>query len=233
MGLAIMEEMPFENAKLQLEQGDAMFLYTDGVTEAMDIHDNLYTDPRLEKILQKLNANASITDIMNGVISDVKLFATGAPQADDITVLTLRYQGRVFTTLTVQIANNRPEIARLSGIIEEFLASNDVPMNVGFAIDLALDELLTNIISYGFPDGGKHTITIQIDVSTTDVKVIISDEGVPFNPLEQEEVDTTLSIEDREIGGLGIHLVKKTMNHLGYEREENRNVLTLVKGMAG
>ncbi|MFN8360388.1 MAG: SpoIIE family protein phosphatase [Candidatus Kapaibacterium sp.] len=93
MGLAIMEEMPFENAKLQLEKGDAMFLYTDGVTEAMDIHDNLYTDPRLEETLKKLNKNATITDIMNGVIADVKRFATGAPQADDITVLTLRYEG--------------------------------------------------------------------------------------------------------------------------------------------
>jgi serine phosphatase RsbU (regulator of sigma subunit)/ligand-binding sensor domain-containing protein len=93
MGLAIMEEMPFENAKLQLEKGDAMFLYTDGVTEAMDIHDNLYTDPRLEETLKKLNKNAGISDIMNGVITDVKKFATGAPQADDITVLTLRYEG--------------------------------------------------------------------------------------------------------------------------------------------
>jgi serine phosphatase RsbU (regulator of sigma subunit)/ligand-binding sensor domain-containing protein len=93
MGLAVMEEMPFENAKLQLQKGDAMFLYTDGVTEAMDVKDNLYTDPRLEQLLQKLNNNTSITEIMNGVITDVKRFAAGAPQADDITILTLRYEG--------------------------------------------------------------------------------------------------------------------------------------------
>jgi len=135
--------------------------------------------------------------------------------------------------LTVVIANKRPEIARLSGMMEEFLESNDVPMNVGFAIDLALDELLTNVISYGFPEGGEHEITIAVDLTDTDVTVKISDEGVPFNPLERDEVDTTLSIDEREIGGLGIHLVKKTMNHLGYERVENRNVLTLVKALAG
>ncbi len=135
--------------------------------------------------------------------------------------------------LTVVIANKRPEIARLSGMMEEFLESNDVPMNVGFAIDLALDELLTNVISYGFPEGGDHSITVHVDVSETDVTVKISDEGVPFNPLAQDEVDTTLSIDEREIGGLGIHLVKKTMNHLGYERVENRNVLTLVKALGG
>ncbi|MFN8360389.1 MAG: ATP-binding protein [Candidatus Kapaibacterium sp.] len=135
--------------------------------------------------------------------------------------------------LTVVIANKRPEIARLSGMMEEFMESNDVPMNVSFAIDLALDELLTNVISYGFPEGGEHTITVQVDISETDVTVKISDEGVPFNPLAQDEVDTTLSIDEREIGGLGIHLVKKTMNHLGYERVENRNVLTLVKALAG
>ncbi len=135
--------------------------------------------------------------------------------------------------LTVVIANKRPEIARLSGMMEEFLESNDVPMNVGFAIDLALDELLTNVISYGFPEGGDHSITVHVDVSETDVTVKISDEGVPFNPLAQDEVDTTLSIDEREIGGLGIHLVKKTMNHLGYERVENTNVLTLVKALVG
>ncbi|MBI3232784.1 MAG: serine/threonine-protein phosphatase [Bacteroidetes bacterium] len=93
MGLAVMEEMPFENAHLKLNPGDAMFLYTDGVTEAMDNKDNLYSDPRLEKLLNKLNTNSSIDDIMNGVIADVNKFASGAPQADDITVLTLRYEG--------------------------------------------------------------------------------------------------------------------------------------------
>lgn len=93
MGLAVMEEMPFENATLQLNEGDSMFLYTDGVTEAMDINDNLYTDPRLEQLLNKLNTNSSINDIMNGVITDIKQFASGAPQADDITILILRYEG--------------------------------------------------------------------------------------------------------------------------------------------
>ncbi len=93
MGLAVMEEMPFENAKLKLNVGDAMFLYTDGVTEAMDVKDNLYTDQRLESLLNKLNKSNSINAIMNGVIDDVKRFANGAPQADDITVLTLRYEG--------------------------------------------------------------------------------------------------------------------------------------------
>jgi len=134
-------------------------------------------------------------------------------------------------TLTVKITNNRPEIARLSGIIEEFMDSNDVPMSVSFAIDLALDELLTNIISYGFPPDESHIIDIIIELHDDEISVQIIDDGIAFNPLEQKEADTTLSIEDREIGGLGIHLVKKTMNSIDYQRIENKNILTLKKSI--
>ncbi|MBI3232785.1 MAG: ATP-binding protein [Bacteroidetes bacterium] len=135
-------------------------------------------------------------------------------------------------TLSVKITNQRPEIARLSGILEEFMDSHDVPMNVSFAIDLAMDELLTNIITYGFPEDGYHEIDIDFELSDEEIAVKITDDGIPFNPLEQEDADTTLSIDEREIGGLGIHLVKKTMNSMEYQRSGNKNVLTLKKSIA-
>ena len=135
-------------------------------------------------------------------------------------------------TLTVKITNKRPEIARLSGIIEEFMDTNDVPMSVSFAIDLALDELLTNVISYGFPADESHFIDITIELTEEEVCVQITDDGLAFNPLEQDEADTTLSIDEREIGGLGIHLVKKTMNSIEYQRTDNKNILTLKKALS-
>jgi anti-sigma regulatory factor (Ser/Thr protein kinase) len=134
-------------------------------------------------------------------------------------------------TITVKINNKRPEIARLSGILEEFMDTNDVPMNVSFAIDLALDELLTNVVSYGFPDGGDHQIEVNVEVSDEEVAVQIIDDGIAFNPLEKEEADTTLSVDEREIGGLGIHLVKKTMNSIEYQRLEGKNILILKKAV--
>ncbi|MBS1536625.1 MAG: ATP-binding protein [Bacteroidetes bacterium] len=135
-------------------------------------------------------------------------------------------------TLTVKITNKRPEIARLSGIIEEFMDTNDVPMSVSFAIDLALDELLTNVISYGFPPEESHFIDVTIELTEEEVSVQIIDDGLAFNPLEQDEADTTLSIDEREIGGLGIHLVKKTMNSIEYQRTDNKNILTLKKALS-
>lgn len=132
-------------------------------------------------------------------------------------------------TLAVKIINKRPEIARLSGIVEEFMDSNDVPMNVSFAIDLALDELLTNVISYGFPDDAEHLIDVNVELSDAEVTVRLIDDGIPFNPLEQQEADTTLSVDEREIGGLGIHLVKKTMSSIDYQRADNKNILVFKK----
>ncbi len=132
-------------------------------------------------------------------------------------------------TLSVKITNKRPEIARLTGIIEEFMDINDVPMSVSFAIDLALDELLTNVISYGFPDNGDHEIDVNLQLSDEEITVRLIDDGIPFNPLEQEDADTTLSVEEREIGGLGIHLVKKTMSSIEYQRTGNKNILIFKK----
>jgi len=101
------------------------------------------------------------------------------------------------------------------------------------AIELSLDELLTNIISYGYNDNDSHLITVDLWLEGEDdskfVIIRLVDDGVKFNPLEKKEVDLDLPLEEKQIGGLGIHLVKKLMDELHYERREDKNVLTLKK----
>jgi anti-sigma regulatory factor (Ser/Thr protein kinase) len=86
-----------------------------------------------------------------------------------------------------------------------------------------------NIISYGYVDKARHEIGIKVSLTHDAVVIVIMDDGLPFNPFTREEPDTELSIEERGIGGLGIHLVKNVMDEAYYKRHVDRNVITIVK----
>jgi serine/threonine-protein kinase RsbW len=129
------------------------------------------------------------------------------------------------------ITNQRPEIARANEELTEFLENADVPPAIPFAFDMALDELLTNTISYGYPEGGEHQIIIDASIMPGNITVSITDDGVAFNPLEAPEADTESDLEDRAIGGLGIHLVKQMMDNVEYIRKDERNIITLTKNL--
>ncbi|HOJ18456.1 MAG: ATP-binding protein [Ignavibacteriales bacterium] len=134
---------------------------------------------------------------------------------------------------SLQITNDLKEIARVISIIEECSSNIPLSFDVENAIELSLDELLTNIISYGYNDNDSHLITVDLWLEGEDdskfVIIRLVDDGVKFNPLEKKEVDLDLPLEEKQIGGLGIHLVKKLMDELHYERREDKNVLTLKK----
>ena len=96
-----------------------------------------------------------------------------------------------------------------------------------FEMNLALDELFTNIISYGFKDHQEHTIKINIKVEDDMLDMRIEDDGIPFNPIESRTPDFQCGIEECKIGGLGIHLIKKLMGDIQYRRIGDKNVLIL------
>jgi len=131
--------------------------------------------------------------------------------------------------LEYRLKNKLDGISTLAQTIENFAAENNLPEKSIFQVNLCLDELLTNIISYGFPEGGEHDITVEIALHDETLVVVTHDAGVAFNPLEQSEPDISQGIEERPIGGLGIHLVRKMMDEVEYRREENQNVLVMKK----
>lgn len=104
-------------------------------------------------------------------------------------------------------------------------------MPVSLKVNMVFDELLANVISYAYSDEEVHSIEIAIDYIDSQLSITVVDDGVPFNPFTREDPDTTLSIEDREIGGLGILLVKNTMDETDYQRRHNRNIVTLIKNL--
>jgi anti-sigma regulatory factor (Ser/Thr protein kinase) len=98
------------------------------------------------------------------------------------------------------------------------------------SINLALEEAVTNVMLYAYPDG-KGKVLIEAEKNDKLITFIISDNGIPFDPTSSPEADITLSAEERSIGGLGIHLVRQIMDHISYERKDDTNILTLVKNL--
>lgn len=125
----------------------------------------------------------------------------------------------------------RENVEKVSTFINEFLEENDCPMKVQVHIDIAVDEIFSNVAFYAYENGGD--ITVQISIKEDPRRAVISfiDEGIKYNPLEKEEPDVTLSANEREIGGLGIFIVKKSMDSMVYERVNEKNILTIEKNM--
>ncbi|GAB6043685.1 ATP-binding protein [Endothiovibrio diazotrophicus] len=132
-------------------------------------------------------------------------------------------------TLDTTLRNDLAEIARLAEEVERFGEEAGLSMKTVFRINLVMDELLTNAISYGYPDDAEHEIRIKIHLENGKVAVDIIDDGAPFNPVDEAPPpDLDSEVDDRPIGGLGLHLVRKMVEHVGYARDDVRNHLTLV-----
>ncbi|MBP2664214.1 MAG: RsbW [Firmicutes bacterium] len=130
---------------------------------------------------------------------------------------------------TLILQNNLDELEKLSMALEEFFEENDIAPPILFQVNLALDELVTNIISYGHSDGLLHEVVIEIGFADSTLSLTVSDDGVAFDPLDIPDPDLNQSAEDREIGGLGIHFVRKVMDCVEYRRLDGRNLLSLKK----
>jgi serine/threonine-protein kinase RsbW len=139
----------------------------------------------------------------------------------------------VTASMSVTLVNDRSEVERLSRLVEAFGEAEGLPPESVFSVNLALDEVVTNIIRYAYDDGRKHSIVIRLALEDGVLSAQVEDDGRAFNPLEMPPPDITASIEDRPIGGLGIHLVRSVMNSVEYRREDGRNMLIMKKRLEG
>ena len=130
-------------------------------------------------------------------------------------------------SLTVRLENRLAEIPRAIGLLDTFCAGRGIPAAIAFNFELALDEILTNVISYAFTENERHEIEVRIHCGVGELIMELIDDGKPFDPLSVPPPDTTAPLEDREIGGLGIHMVKTVMDSVAYQRDGNRNHLEL------
>ena len=230
--VAVMPECAYTENKIQLEKGDQLLMFTDGVTEADTSSGEFYGDDRLQQWFTEI-AEDSVKPLINELITEIHNFEGEGRQADDITLLALKYQTSHIDMNDQQIGftikNELIEIDRVNDDFREFSLKHEVPKRIIGTICMALDELLTNIISYAYEDKLEHSIALKISLLPDSLVIVITDDGLPFNPFNKEDPDTDLDIDEREIGGLGVHLVKKMFDHVSYQRNVNENMVTLVK----
>jgi len=129
--------------------------------------------------------------------------------------------------IQLTLANDLAEIPRLAEAVEAFCEPLEPSAKDILSIQLALEELVTNVIHHGYTDGHSHTFTVALSSESDRIRAVITDDAPAYDPLARAEVDTTLPLEDRAIGGLGVHLVKKLMDVSHYERRDGKNILTI------
>lgn len=131
--------------------------------------------------------------------------------------------------ISFSLKNHASELNTLCSHLEGFCSNMGLDKKYMFEVNLALDELFTNIISYGFDDQSDHLVRIDITCLDDTLYIRIEDDGKPFNPMKAEAPDVKCILEDRDVGGLGIFLIKKVMDRIDYKRERGKNILLLRK----
>jgi sigma-B regulation protein RsbU (phosphoserine phosphatase) len=281
VALGVMEDLDYDTGRFSLAPGDTINIYTDGVTEAQDDQEALFEEARLITRLGQIE-DTTPEAVIGAIVHSVEEFVGDAPQFDDITLLTLRFdqvseagmdgaghERRLMLTgfpsqaaepapavspvsvpdpvpaaepppprplletpavLEASITNDLGELERLAELVDGFVDCNGLPEKIAFNLNVCLDELITNIISYGYDDDEGHDIVVKFSYDGRSFVTEIIDDAKEFDPFTQApEPDLDLDVDDRPIGGLGVFLVKEFMDGTEYRHEDGRNHTVLRK----
>ncbi len=212
-----------------------IFLYTDGLTEAENGHHELFSVQRIMEQAEIAAAGSTTpTELVAQMSNAVKIFVNGADQSDDLTMLALQYKREKLAERyqdRITLDNDIEQIPQLTEFVNKACVAVGFDDSTTASMNLAIEEAVVNVMSYAYPKGTKGTVNIETISNDNRIKFVISDSGVLFDPTVVSEPDTTLSAEERNIGGLGIYLVRQIMDSVNYERIGGFNVLTLRKSL--
>ena len=229
--LGVAPEWKFNQQETSVDLNTCIFLYTDGLTEAENIESEQFLEERMIDVAK--NASNKPQFLVEQMFSAVRQFVGNAVQSDDLTMLAIQYTKPQEKDMKLQrcitLPNDIEEVPQLAAFVDEVCEALEFDMSTTMSLNLALEEAVVNVMSYAYPSGTTGNVNIEAMANERRLKFIISDWGTPFDPTAEKEVDTTLSAEERPIGGLGIHLVRQIMDSINYERIDGKNVLTLRK----
>ncbi len=231
--VGVVSNYAFKEQQMLLASGTLLLCYTDGVTEAENTAEQLYSEKRLFNIVSNCKGCSS-RKLINDILQDINLHVNNNEPSDDITMMAVDYnKHRLSSNVeheTLTINNDIIEIQRLAEFVERICEQLDLSPALTMNLNLALEEAVSNVILYAYPNDEKgRTIDITIGKTGDELKVVITDSGTPFDPTAQADPDITLPAEERSIGGLGIFMVKKIMDTVAYQRIDEKNILTLKK----
>ena len=228
--LGIMPGMDFKEQEMQFRYDDAIFLYTDGLTEAENSAHEQFGE---ERMLESLHGRKGAYEHLRCMEKKVSAFVAEAPQSDDLTMLFIHYLGKDpdIYGRHLFMHNNIRQVSRIQDWLEAISPELGIDEMLIPGINLALEEAVTNVINYAYPKGTYGSIELDASLEGNELKFILSDSGKEFDPTLRPEADINAGVEDRPIGGLGIHLVRQIMDSVSYERKEGMNILTMTKNI--
>ena len=227
--LAIKKDAVYREEVIQLEEGDSLFMYTDGVTEAMNRKKELFCEKRLLDVLNR-NKDVSPKELYAAVKNEVDAFADGEEQTDDIAMLILKITDNAEkrgegTVLTIEARSEN--LGRLFDCINSELDKYSYSSEIKNQVNIAAEEIFINIADYAY-EGREGGVTISISANDK-ISIKFEDSGIPYNPLEYPDPEMEKPLKDREIGGLGVYMFKKLMDKVEYTRCGDKNILVITK----
>lgn len=219
--LGIKNTSRYQSHKLTLRPGEALLLYTDGLTEARDPAGQFYTEARVEEFLQR-SATPDVHSLTHDLLAEVKSFTQAAPAYDDLTLLALEYLPQ--PQLALKLRNRLEDLQALLPQLDAFGARQQLEQEDRLCMRLAVEEIITNTIKYGYGDETAHEILVHLHLREAMLYLRIEDDARPFNPLEM-----ATSHRENVVGGQGLKLVKAMLEECTYQRIDGKNIFTARK----
>ena len=232
--VGVMPDWDYSLQEAQIFTGTTIFLFTDGLTEAMNAEYELFKMERVNETAKQILAQqqqeprqfiAKMTEAVHQFVGD-------AEQSDDLTLMAIQYikqQSDVKMQKSIVLSNDSQEVPRLNVFVEEVCQTVGFDQDVTKQVNTAVEEAVVNVMKYAYPPGKNGDVTIEAASNDVRLKFTIIDSGRPFDPTVQADVDTTQSDAQYNVGGMGIHIIRQNMDSINYERIDNLNVLTLRK----
>ena len=216
-----------------VDKGTTLFLYTDGYTEAETVdHEQFGRERMCEEALRLSAEHLDSRTFVQTIRMAERVFVNYIPQADDISLLAIKYQGSHDKSVYrrgISLVNNVQEVPALAIFIGSICEDMRFDELTTAGVNLAVEEAVVNVMNYAFPEGKRSTILLEVVADDDIITFELKDQGVPFDPTTHEEVDVNDVVQQQQIGGLGIHLMRHYMDEIAYKRLDGQNVLTMKK----
>ncbi len=224
--LGLFAEVDYIEQEYTLSEKQRLLLYTDGLTEAENGSKEQMGERRVEETLRQL-APLTSHQIVEGIRERMRAFVGEAEQSDDLTLLVLGYR----SCHTLIMDNRLPEIEKLPPFIDALGQEAGLERPQLMQMRLALEEALVNVVNYAYPkqETGKINLKALYEPRYKTIRLELTDSGKPFDPTRVPDADTSLGVDERPVGGLGIFLMRKCMDEVDYRRENGMNKLMMTK----
>jgi sigma-B regulation protein RsbU (phosphoserine phosphatase) len=231
LSMGVMDEYDYMMQQTYVEPETMIVLYTDGLTEAKNLEHKQFGVERALKVVEKSH-DATATQLIENLSRKVNAFVGDAEPSDDLTLLAIRYTPKEESwtlSRSITLDNDVSQVTELNQFVQAVTEELHFDKALSKRIKLAVEEVVVNIMDYAYVADVKGQVKVEAMANDERLRFILTDSGRAFDPTAVSRADTTLTVEDRPIGGLGILLVRNLMDSINYERIDGQNILRIEK----